>query len=262
MGDPVELGTSTLTRRERLERIATAERDRRAGRVALAIAALGEATEWPARAVLALARLPEADTSETRQILEEGLDRWAEEAGLDALDETPVAKTDTPEARTDTSAAGTDTPEEVSASMHGTSTTVDGLPELADPIDHGELDRAFAEAEAQTDEMHGANDVAERVLMQEPFGLAELDGDAIEMTASSRDDDLGPAPDVVASDAPQAPAAFVDAASVPRDAVSAEAATTPVPEATPGGAPSRAVVLATLERWLRNLEAVKAGRAR
>jgi hypothetical protein len=51
--------------------------------------------------------------------------------------------------------------------------------ELDHPIDHIELERAFDEAEAQTDEMHGANDVAERILMNEPIGLAELDGDAL-----------------------------------------------------------------------------------
>ena len=66
MGVGVELGYSALTRRDRLERIATAERDRRAGRIDMAVAILGEPTEWPARAVLALARLPESEGEATR----------------------------------------------------------------------------------------------------------------------------------------------------------------------------------------------------
>ena len=90
MGVGVELGYSALTRRDRLERIATAERDRRAGRIDMAVATLGEPTEWPARAVLALARLPEGEGKATRRVLESGLDAWAEELGLDPLSAEPT----------------------------------------------------------------------------------------------------------------------------------------------------------------------------
>jgi hypothetical protein len=202
-GGVVELGYSALTRRERLERIATAERDRRAGRVEVAIAALGEATEWPARAVLALAKLPEFEAEETRRILEAGLDAWRAEAGLasfeESADEEPVERS---------------------------------LPDLDYPIDNEELDRAFAEAEAQTDEMHSANHVAARVLMDEPIGLAELGGD----------DPLAPAE--------ESSAAFpMDAAVVEESAMS-------------DSNPSREMALATLERWLQNLETSGARRAR
>ena len=138
-------GCSTLTRRERLERIAMAERDRRAGRVEVAVAALGEASEWPARVVLALAKLPELEAPETRQILEEGLDLWMTEVGLAPIEE----RVGTPQF------------------------------EFGRQIDNSELERAFAEAEAQTDEMHSANHVAARVLMDEPMGLAELGGDML-----------------------------------------------------------------------------------
>ena len=201
-GGVVELGYSALTRRERLERIATAERDRRAGRVEVAIAALGEATEWPARAVLALAKLPEFGVEEARRILEAGLDAWRAEAGLasyeESVDEGP--------------------PEHPQ-------------PDLDSPIDNDELDRAFAEAEAQTDEMHSANQVAARVLMDEPIGLAELGGDL-----------LAPAEESSA-------ALLMDAAIVEEPATS-------------DSNPSRQMALATLERWLQNLEASGARRAR
>lgn len=198
----MELGYSAMTRRERLERIATAERDRRAGRVEVAIAALGEATEWPARAVLALAKLPEFEAAETRQILEEGLDVWLAEVGLRSFEE-PVD----------------DEPVESSSS------------ELDRPIDNDELDRAFAEAEAQTDEMHSANHVAARVLMDEPIGLAELGGD------------------VLAPDEESVAALGMDAAMV-EDLAPADRCS------------SRSKVLATLERWLLNLEGRVARRAR
>ncbi len=204
----MELGYSSLTRRERLERIAMAERDRRAGRVDVAIAALGEASEWPARVVLALAKLPEFEAAETRQILEEGLDDWASEVGLQPFDERPSS----PERER----------------------------ELELPIEHAELERAFAEAEAQTDEMHSANHVAERILMDEPIALAELEGD--------RDAPLEET-DVIA----------MDAAMVEHVA--------PLTESSPLGEigdsrPSRLQVVAILERWLQNLEQGYAGRAR
>jgi hypothetical protein len=210
MGGHVELGYSSLTRRERLERIAMAERDRRAGRVDVAIAALGEASEWPARVVLALARLPEFEAAETRQILEEGLDDWASEVGLQPFGELPSSPEPEPE--------------------HG----------LGLPIEHAELERAFAEAEAQTDEMHSANHVAERILMDEPVGLTELDGD---LDAPFEE------PDVIA----------MDAAMV--EHVAPLTASSPLGE-TGDSRPSRLQVVAILERWLQNLEQGYAGRAR
>jgi hypothetical protein len=195
----VELGFSTLTRRERLERIAMAERDRRAGRVAVAVAALGEASEWPARVVLALARLPEFEAVETRQILEQGLDLWVAEVGLDPFEER----------------AGTPSSE------------------LDRPIDNAELERVFAEAEAQTDEMHSANHVAARVLMDEPIGLAEMGGDMLTPVEES---------DAISMDI-----AFVEGAE---DQAAADSCL------------SQPQVLATLEQWLQNLEGSSARRAR
>jgi hypothetical protein len=206
IGGHVELGYSSLTRRERLERIAMAERDRRAGRVEVAIAALGEASEWPARVVLALARLPEFEAAETRLILEEGLDDWASEVGLQPFDERPSS------------------PER----------------ELELPIEHAELERAFAEAEAQTDEMHSANHVAERILMDEPIGLAELEGDLDAPLEET---------DVIA----------MDAAMV--EHVAPLAGSSPLGEMG-DSRPSRLQVVAILERWLQNLEQGYAGRAR
>ncbi len=206
IGGHVELGYSSLTRRERLERIATAERDRRAGRVDVAIAALGEASEWPARVVLALARLPDFEAAETRQILEEGLDEWASEVGLQPFDDLWSS----PEL------------------------------DLEPPIEYDELERAFAEAEAQTDEMHSANHVAERILMDEPIGLAEFEGDL---------DAPLDEPDVIAMDA-----AMVEHVAPLR-------ASGPLGE-TGDSRPSRHQVVAILERWLQNLEQGYAGRAR
>lgn len=189
----MELGVSVLTRRERLERIASAERDRRAGRIDWAIAALGEGVEWPARIVLALAKLPADEGDETRSVLVRSLDDWAAENGLDPLDVPVEAEMEVAE------------PE----------------PEVGDldsPIGHEEFERAFEQAEAQTDEMHDVNRVAERVLMDEPVGLAELAGDEL----------------------------------LPMDHGLGELGE---------GNPSSGVVLATLERWLVNLEDSRVGRA-
>jgi hypothetical protein len=194
----VELGNSALTRRERLERIAMAERDRRAGRIAVAVAAIGEPSEWPARVVLALARLPEFEGAETRQFLEEGLDLWAMEVGLAPFGE--------PSSQTESS--------------------------LDRPIEHSELERAFAEAEAQTDEMHDANRVAERILMDEPVGLAELDGDMIPPLEQY---------DVMST----------DACAV--EEVQPVRASDPVGE-TSHLQPSQAQIRAKLAGWLQNLE--------
>ena len=194
-----------LTRRERLERIAMAERDRRAGRVEVAIAAIGEASEWPARVVLALARLPEFEAVEARQILEEGLDLWADEVGLAAFDASPVSPKS----------------------------------ELDRPIEQAELERAFAEAEAQTDEMHSANHVAERILLDEPIGLAETGGDLFAPIEE---------PDPIAMDA-----AVVEHAMPQR---------VPCPPGEAGDQrSSRSQAMAILERWLQNLEQRNAGRA-
>jgi len=227
LGGDVELGFSALTRRERLERIARAERDRRAGRGEVAIAALGEATEWPARVIKALARIPESEAVESRRILEEGLDVWAREAGLGSLEASTARSAEPPSDEPMTSEASLDRPIEVD-----------------------ELERAFAEAEAQTDEMHDANRVAERVLMDEPLGLSELSDDVSRSTG-----DAGPV-----LEAERGSAGFeVDAAQV--DA-SWEASPS---DEDAGGSRSSELVLATLERWLENLDRTKtfrAGRAR
>jgi hypothetical protein len=215
----MELGRSAWIRRERLERIATAERDRRAGRTALAIAALGEAIEWPARAILALALLPESEGRAARRVLEEGLDQWALEAGLSSLDALEIAEAEGAEA----------------------SSAFEAFPiELDRPLDTSELERAFAEAEAQVDEMHDVNSVAERVLFAGDFDLADLPGE-----------ELDPLEESARLAASQVRSRAMDAASVPTPAARALDATS--------GRPSREVVLATLERWLQNLADNRAG---
>ena len=230
----MDLGYSVLTRRERLERIGMAERDRRAGRVEVAVAALGKATEWPARAVLALAKLPEFEAAETRLILEEGIDAWAAEVGLEPFEEQIVSAS----------------------------------PELDSPIDNDELDRAFAEAEAQTDEMHSANHVAARILMDEPIGLAELGGDLLESAVetnepigidasihSDMDVDLDANSNThFDADVDADIDSEMDAARVEDSA--------PVDAGQAGSLqPKAQEVLATLERWLQNLEGRSARRA-
>jgi len=181
-------GGAGMARRDRLERIASAERDRRDGRPAMAAAAVGEPNEWPARVVLALTRLASDDLDGARSLLEEGLDRWARDLGLASLD-------------------------------------VPSLPPLAERggVDAEELDRAFAEAEAEVEQMVDVNRVAARVLMDEPIGLAELSDDLVDLDASGDPNDPGAAFAIAGEPAVEAPA-------------------------------SRATVLATLERWLHNLE--------
>ena len=235
----MEFGHSALMRRDRLERIAMAERDRRAGRVDVAVASLGAATEWPARAVLALAKLPENEAAQTRQVLEEGLDVWAEEAGLDALDAEFSEVLDGDE-------------------LEGVS-AIDSNPVAADsnlerPIDDDELERAFAEAEAQTDEMHDVNEVAERVLMSESAGISALAGDDL-VPADPSNDNGGPVvADVFGMDAAYAPhSTGVAEASASPESRDAEAASFE---------PSRDVVLATLSKWLVNIEQGLERRAR
>ncbi|MFK7897497.1 MAG: hypothetical protein AB8G23_16785 [Myxococcota bacterium] len=206
----MDLGYSALTRRERLERIATAERDRRAGRIDMAVATLGEPTEWPARAVLALARLPESEGEATRKILESGLDVWAEELSLDPL-----------------SAEATSSPsDDLSFDALEVPTLADVQDELDRPLEAFELDEAFAQAETQVEEMLDVNDVAERVLQDEPLGLAELSEEgSLEILGEPLEH------------------FDVDAAEVPRAAFASN------PQSN-----SDEVILATLEGWLHNLE--------
>ena len=232
-------------RRERLERIATAERDRRAGRVELAVAAIGEPTEWPARVVLALAKLSGPDSAAAREVLEEGLDLWAAEMGLASLEEIETPPEPEPE------------------------------PDVADPLadhldrpfDSFELDRAFAQAEAQTDEMRNVNHVAERILMDEPVGLAEISDDpstpieALESSTptESLDEDAMDAA-FVAGEARLVAEAFDPIAPIPQIATDFEVPS--VGESMDPGRSRRAIVLATLETWLQNLERRGEERAR
>lgn len=346
----MELEVSAWTRRDRLERIAAAERDRRAGRTGLALAAVGAGGEWPARLVLALAKLPEDEGADARAILEAALDDWASQSSLGSLDPdaatpeaapAPTAPT-APTARTAPTTPASPTapivqPEvvvaepaegdqvelsaaerEASEDGGAPSTTgparherdlvgdaVDTLdedllaapsaPRVADapetrvdaeacdagfegdalerPIEIDELERAFAEAEAQTDEMHDVNEVAERVLSDEPIGLAELVGDVDYVR--ERDDlhDRGGGGD---RNDPGDPDDEIEeagsASSLQTDAAWASAPIWPEPSASepprgetrPGPAeerraedvdPPRAEVIATLERWLENIRA-------
>ena len=129
-----------------------------AGRRDLAVATIGEPVEWPARTVLALARLTQ-DEAETRQLLEDGLDLWAREFGLGDLNESEVENESDPLG--------------LVAELESSATVLDA------PLDPSELDRAFAEAEADVESMHDVNEVAGRVLMDEPIGFAELAGDEL-----------------------------------------------------------------------------------
>ena len=207
-----------------------AERDRRAGRIDVAVASLGEATEWPARVVLALARLPESAGDESRRILEEGLEIWAAEVGLDSLDE-------------DLDQSEFEDFEPAGAMARGS--------DLDRPIDNLELERAFAEAEAQTDEMHDVNDVAERVLMSESAGLAALSGDDLVPAAEAGGNGL--LSDLFGMDAAIVPEPISPPIVETSDRVGMESLSESVEEE--GGVdPSRGVVLATLSRWLKNIE--------
>ena len=285
----MELEVSTWTRRERLERIAEAERDRRAGRAEVALASLGEAIEWPARLVLALAKLADDEGGAARETLEATLDDWAAETGLDPLDPEAMADQATVAEEEAVSAADEVEPELVvdpedvleedllsppvavdAQDDAGPERAIDSLGALEAPIEVDELERAFAEAEAQTEEMHDVNDIAGRVLDAEPFGLAELDGNACEGIG----DDLGEIdPDYAAE-------RFAGAASVEPPVIDAAWAAAPIwPESiandsaaagvepvtnsldethASGERSSRVLVLNTLERWLEN---IRAGRA-
>jgi hypothetical protein len=222
-------------RRDRLERIAMAERDRRAGRGEVAVASLGEATEWPARVVLALAKIPDGEAAEARRILEEGLDLWAEESELDGLDEVlndPDIEDYVPVL-------------EASAS------------DLERPIDSSELDRVFDEAEAQVEEMHDVNEIAARVLMDESIGLAALAGDdLVPVTQFEEPNGVG--------DEMLADVFGMDTALVPEPVVAQRAsrAFDEGDELEDESHPSRAVILGTLSRWLANIQAGSERRAR
>jgi hypothetical protein len=258
----MELGRSAWIRRERLARIATAERDRRAGRIALAIAALGEASEWPARAVLALALLPESQGSDARRILEEGLDVWAAEAGMPPLDAPDALESsEVPSASQEPDSS--DRLNTLDVRALADEQAFDSPPasafeafqiELDRPIEAGELELAFAAAEAQVDEMHDVNRVAEQVLFDGAFELADLAGEEL--------DPLEESARLAAADRARRP---MDAASVPGMDRSRTIGSAPPLAAeqwdvdATSGRPSREIVLATLERWLHNLAQSRAG---
>jgi len=256
----MELGRSAWIRRERLERIANAERDRRAGRTALAIAALGEASEWPARAVLALALLPEREGSHARRILEEGLDVWALESGLPALDslENGDSLTSAGELGDEVELRGTSGADQADPVP---TPAFETFPlELDRPIEAGELERAFAEAEAQVDEMHDrgqdVNRVAERVLFDAEFEMADLAGEELDpLEESAR---LATSRESRGRESEVSAQRGMDAAAVP-PRTSTRSYPVKSVEAIDGRA-SREIVLATLERWLQNLEHSRAGR--
>lgn len=167
--------SGTAPKWERLGRIANAERDRRAGRAGMAVAAIGEPVEWPARVVVALARLPDYEGIEARRVLVAGLDTWAKDFDLGALDEpeAPAAELEPrpPEEQVaETELAAEDETEDA----------------LAEPIEAAELDLAFADAQTEVESMRDVNEVAAQILADEPVGLAELAGTAIEETPSAR----------------------------------------------------------------------------
>jgi hypothetical protein len=273
-----DLGFAGVTRRERLERIANAERDRRAGRAAVAAAAIGEPNEWPARVVLALTRLAVSDGEGARRLLEAGLDRWAREAGIGSLDAVEIPESGGPQT-VETSSAEPERetvesaiaaperetlepasaePERPAGIDPALERPLDAMP-LADPFDSFELERAFEQAEVQIDEMLDVNRVAERVLMDEPVGLAELAGEPLEPSpgdAGGHALEAGAADlrDLRATEAERMDAAWV---ADPRRSTAPPAA-----EASRDGRPSRSTILATLEKWLHNLERGRAGGAR
>jgi len=281
-GGNVDLGVSALTRRDRLERIASAERDRRAGRVDLAIAVLGEGREWPARVVIALARLPKTEGALSRTILEQSLDDWAAESGLESLSPAQAieeAATEKEASETSQASSALDGPDAAWPVEAPTSHSED----LAAPLEHDELERAFAEAEAQTDEMLDVNEVAQRILADEPLGLAELSEDAFEPIDSGMAHATEPDPGEDALErmtASPTDAAWAAPSIWPTGAVDAEADALDGlrdegrsgrrahdffdadPISSEEEFSSRNAILATLERWLGNLEKGKAGRTR
>lgn len=284
----VELESSTWTRRDRLERIADAERDRRAGRVELAIASLGEALEWPARLVLALAKLPEEEGGAARLLLESTLDDWARDSGLTPLDGKGAVETPGPVRGEGDRVDGFERIEEPGEPVGRVTAdrVARGIPDELEPpspsgaapdplgfaIEFDELERAFAEAEAQTEEMHGVNDIAARVLGQEPLDLAEID-DAGPLRVEASSSSLAPRREsgrVESGVSAQfaADAAWGESSSGSRPAQVGEGSARgggPVESILAvhdrggeGSSPKREHILSTLERWLDNL---RAGRA-
>jgi hypothetical protein len=269
-GDKDAHNFPATTRRERLERIASAERDRRAGHPALAIASIGEPVEWPARAVIALARLSQVETArvetaqteiarvesevgptrrahdEARRVLEEGLDLWAREAGLESLDGAALAVEEASEVEAETEAADEFEIEEADplgliADLAATRF------EIEVPFDAAELERAFDSAEADVESMRNVNEVAARVLMYEAVGLGADSGaplTPVEVEEQRSAYDVAPLPDTLGMDA--ASAIEVTTPSV------CDADTGQQSESESN--PQEEVVLATLESWLRNIE--------
>jgi hypothetical protein len=279
----MELGASVLTRRDRLERIASAERDRRSGRIELAVASLGEGSEWPARVVLALARLPEGQGDETRVTLEASLDAWAGEAGLGPLAVESLDSEEIPLATLASDHPGSsETPSEWNADSDAQPEARPirpAVPEFAGdltaPIESFELDAAFAQAEAQVDEMHDVNQLAERVLRDESVGLAELLGEGLDFDASvphPRQPELPNQTGAAWAEAPVWPtpeaaegAQDFDVFAIEPEADGSpgrlDAAHTETSDEPDAGNPSRKVVLSTLDRWLGNLETHSARKA-
>lgn len=263
----MDLEVSRWTRRERLERIASAERDRRAGRKDLAVATLGDGPEWSARVVLALIHLPQEEGADARSILEATLDDWAAESGLDALSGVDVMEAavvaETPAVLPPAEEVAFLEPTEAEVNTSDVSAVADVL---AEPIEFDELERAFAEAEAQTDEMHDVNTVAARVLMDEPIGFAELSGDAFEDIAaasapSAMLEGISATDDALTATTVRPTSYDVDPTEPHEIASVADYAEDPADEVIKKGRPSGTIVIGTLERWLTNLETTKTGRA-
>ena len=151
----MELGRSAWIRRERLERIATAERDRRAGRHC---ARDRGARRGERMAGAGCARIGAA----------------ARRRGL----HTPAGCSRTGSTCGRSRRACLCSDGAPRSSILRSYAQVEEAPpgpafdefqfELDRPIEAGELEHAFAEAEAQVDEMHDVNRLAERVLFDEP----------------------------------------------------------------------------------------------
>lgn len=225
-----EAASSGRPRRERLERIANAERDRRAGRIGMAIAAIGEPMEWPARVVMALGQWPDSEGQAAREMLEEGLDLWARDLSLGSLSEDssdPVTDSASPDA-------------------------------LSRPIEAAELDLAFESAEAEVESMNDVNSVAERILAEEPTGLAELTG---EVLAGPTDAGLAVAIEE-AVEAPQYAPITEEFDIGIVESASPRTSRKPSSSAT-GSASNARQQLSTLEGWLSNIQRrVEHGQAR
>jgi hypothetical protein len=235
--DQPDHGGARMPRRERLERIANAERDRRAGRAGMAIAAIGEPHEWPARVVVALALWPAGEGATSRQLLEAGLDLWARDLKLGSL-----APSD--------DAASRETPAAAAAPKAAFQEE-----DLASPIDASEFEAAFDLAETEVESMHDVNSVAERVLADEPIGLAELSGETVALADEPQVLDAASSLD------------FFDAGSRDSDGDDVGSLDPSEIEAIDRGSERSANLerpaatrLATLERWLSNIERRRAER--